>query len=136
MSIFLDTNILIYAALGDGPVSTKQYIADGLLDRNDCHLSAQTLQEFVSQATRASRSDRISFERARAYVAVWCRFPVQQTTLELIDVGFSLIDRYKLSFWDGMIVAAARLQNCEILYSEDMQDGAVIDGMAIRNPFI
>jgi predicted nucleic acid-binding protein len=50
-------------------------------------------------------------------------------------LGLALAERCKLSVHDGMIVAAAQLAGCTILYSEDMHDGLVIDRLTIRNPY-
>ena len=52
-----------------------------------------------------------------------------------MDAGIEILERCKTSFWDAMIIAAARAQGCDVLYSEDLQDGRIIDGMRIVNPF-
>lgn len=135
MSVFIDTNVLLYAALPDPQSTEKRYKARAILTRDDCTLSMQVLQEFTSQAIRSTRAYAISLNEAEQAVAVWRRFPVAITTLQLYDLGIVLMRRYKLSFWDSMIVAAAKIQSCDTLLSEDMQDGAVIDGVTIRNPF-
>ena len=49
--------------------------------------------------------------------------------------GLALAERYQLNVYDGMIVAAAQLAGCTVLYSEDMHDGLVIDRLTIRNPY-
>ena len=56
-------------------------------------------------------------------------------TLETHERGSNLRERYQLSVYDGMIVAAALLAGCTTLYSEDMHDGLVIDRLTIRNPY-
>ncbi len=56
-------------------------------------------------------------------------------TVDTHDRGLALAERYQLSLYDGMIVAAAQLAGCTTLYSEDMHDGLVIDGLTIRNPY-
>lgn len=66
----------------------------------------------------------------------WRRFPVQETNLAQLDRGFEIQRRQKLSFWDSMIVAAARAQGCgDMLSSEDMEDGRIVEGMRVANPF-
>jgi predicted nucleic acid-binding protein len=57
-------------------------------------------------------------------------------TLETHERGLELAERYRLQLYDGMIVAAAQLAGCTVLYSEDMHDGLVIDGLSIRNPYV
>jgi predicted nucleic acid-binding protein len=60
---------------------------------------------------------------------------VVPTTEETHVRGIALAPRYSLSVYDGMIVAAAQLAGCTVLYSEDMHDGLVIDRLTIRNPY-
>jgi predicted nucleic acid-binding protein len=60
---------------------------------------------------------------------------VEPVTLETHLRGLDLADRYGFSVYDSMIVAAALLAGCEILYSEDWQDGERIDGLLVNNPF-
>jgi predicted nucleic acid-binding protein len=55
--------------------------------------------------------------------------------LETHDLALELLERFHLSFYDAVIVAAARLASCRVLYSKDMQDGQSIEGMTIKNPF-
>lgn len=136
--IFLDTNVLLYSALppaSDEDLS-KRAIAHQLLDRDDCRLSMQVLQEFVNQATRTTRINRLPNERAIALALTWRRFPIQDTTPDVFDLGLVLWQREKLSYWDAMIVAAARASGCTTLYTEDMQDGRIIDRLHIVNPFL
>jgi predicted nucleic acid-binding protein len=56
-------------------------------------------------------------------------------TIEMHDRGLALAEQYRLNVYDGMIIAAAQLAGCTVLYSEDMHDGLVIDRLTIRNPF-
>ena len=55
--------------------------------------------------------------------------------MPLFEDAMTLLQRYQLSFWDSTIVAAARAQGCDILYTEDMQDGRIIDRLRIVSPF-
>jgi hypothetical protein len=55
--------------------------------------------------------------------------------LELLHRGRDIEQRYRLSWWDSLIVAAAQLQNCRLLLTEDLQDRAVYGGVTVRNPF-
>ena len=98
-------------------------------------LSVQVLQEFYVQATRATRPQPLPDAQARSLIEAWRRFPVQETTLALLDLGLELQARHRFSHWDSMIVAAARAQGCDWLWSEDMDDGRIVDGMRIANPF-
>ena len=95
----------------------------------------QVLNEFVVQAIHAKRPNRLPLDLAKRYCLSWRRFPVQETTFALFESGLAIMRDGGFSFWDAMIVAAARAQGCELLYSEDMQDGRIIGGMRIVNPF-
>lgn len=135
MTAFLDTNVLIYAVSNAPENARKRQRAGELIDGGDLALSLQVLQEFYYQATRPTRPDRITHDEALGLIEAWRRFPVQETTLALLDSGFELQARHRLSFWDSMIVAAARAQGCDVLWTEDMDDGRIVEGMRIANPF-
>jgi predicted nucleic acid-binding protein len=127
--------VLIYSISVAPENAAKRARAQLLIDDGDFALSVQVLQEFYTQATRVTRPDRISHGDALALVDAWCRFPVQETTLALLHHGFEMQARHRFSHWDSMIVAAARAQGCEVLWTEDMDDGRIVDGMRIANPF-
>ena len=56
--------------------------------------------------------------------------------MDIIKKGIDIKFRYQLSFWDSLIVSAAKSAKCNIILSEDLQDGQVIEGVKIQNPFI
>ena len=135
MTAFLDTNVLLYS-ISDAPEEQgKAARARALIAAGDIALSLQVLQEFYWQATKPHRSWAVLPEVAQELIDNWRRFPVQETTLALLDLGFALQARHRFSFWDSMIVAAGRAQGCDVLWSEDMDDGRIVDGMRIANPF-
>ena len=127
--------MLIYSISVAPENASKRARAQVLIDDGDIALSVQVLQEFYTQATRPTRSDRIGHDDALGLIKAWRRFPVQETTLALLDHGFEIQARHRFSHWDSMIVAAARAQGCEVLWTEDMDDGRIVDGMRIANPF-
>jgi predicted nucleic acid-binding protein len=135
LTAFLDTNVLLYAVSRVPADAEKRERAWTLIDGGGLALSMQVLQEFYYQATRPTRIDTLTDEEAMAFVGKWRRFPVQETTLALLDLGFELQRRHRFSFWDSMIVAAARAQGCEMLWTEDMDDRRIVDGTRIANPF-
>jgi predicted nucleic acid-binding protein len=135
VTIFLDTNILLYSiSRAEGEVA-KRNRAIQLLDRADCVLSVQVLQEFYVQATRASRSDPLSHEMAASLTRAWCRFPVQENSLAVFQAALELRTSTRFAFWDCAIIAAAHAAGCRELYSENMSHGRQIDGLRIVNPF-
>ena len=136
MTVFVDTNVLLYAVLeSPGDDLGKRDRARALLELEDCALSLQVLQEFAYQSTHPRHPNRLSWEDALEHLAVFAQFPVQETTLGLLEHGLELVQRDKFSFWDAMIVAAAIAQGCDLLYSEDMQHGRIVEGVRIVDPF-
>jgi predicted nucleic acid-binding protein len=132
---FLDTNVLLYSISGVPQEVAKRRKAVALLERDDCALSVQVLQEFYVQATRASRTDRVSHDIAVGLIETWMRFPIQETTLKLLANAFQIKASHQLSYWDSAIVAAAAALGCREIYSEDMGHARKIEGMTIVNPF-
>ena len=135
MTAFVDTNVLLYAVSRRPEEQEKRARAWSLIDAGGIASSLQVLQEFYWQATRATRPGRMSGPEAAEFVARWRRFPVQETTLALLDLGLKIETRHRFNFWDCMILAAAKAQGCDVLWTEDMQDGRIVDGMRIANPF-
>jgi predicted nucleic acid-binding protein len=132
---FLDTNILLYSISGKPGEEAKRDIAIGLIDQGDCALSVQVVQEFFVQATRQSRPDRIAPDQAMALIDTWRRFPIQSIDMALVEGAWEIYRAHRFSWWDSMIVAAARAAGCTVLSTEDLDHGRVIDSLRIDNPF-
>jgi predicted nucleic acid-binding protein len=133
---FVDTNVLLYAH--DASETEKQPIARALLeelwaDRSGV-LSTQVLQEFYVVATRKF-DPAMRRSEAREIVALYATWSVVQIDVGLILDATALEERAQLSFWDALIVEAARRAGAMRLVSEDLQDGRLIVGIAIENPF-
>ena len=127
---FFDTNILLYLLSGDEAKADRaeEVIAGGGI------ISVQVLSEFASVATRKLGMSWAEIREILSQVRAVC--PVEPITVETHDRGLLLAERYGFPIYDAMIVASALLAKCATLYSEDMQDGQVIDGqLTIRNPF-
>lgn len=133
---FADTNILVYAF--DSSEPEKQEIAQQMLERygnaGELMLSTQVLQEFFVTVTH-KLTKPLSAETAQSLVRSFSLYPVVQVMPDLIQ---SAIERYRqesFSFWDSLVVEAALAGDCQILLSEDMQDGREIGQLRIENPF-
>lgn len=135
MTAFLDTNVLLYAVSRRPEEQEKRARAWALIDGGGLALSLQVLQEFYAQATRSSRPNPMSREDAGAFLARWRRFPVQETTVALLELGLAIEARHRFSFRDSMILAAAKAQGCDVVWTEDMQDGRIVERMRVANPF-
>ncbi len=127
---FFDTNILMYVAADDpqrASTSRKLLAAGGIM-------SVQVLNEFTSVARRKLS---FSWDEVREFLGTVCsNNEVVPITLETHEKGRALAERYQVNIYDGLIIAAAQLAGCRILYSEDMHDGFAIDSLTIRNPFV
>lgn len=129
-SAFLDTNILLYLLSGD---ETKSVQAENTIAAGGV-INVQVLNEFANVARR--KLD-LSFDEIREFLShIGMICPVIPVTVKVHDQGLRIAEHYGLSIYDALIVAAALSAGCTTLYSEDMQDGQMIDGqLLIRNPF-
>ena len=133
---FVDTNILLYRVSTDLLEISKQKEAAAVLSSRDLCLSVQVLQEFYVQSTRPSRPDPLSHADASALIRSWKRYPVLGLDVGLVERALSAKERWQLSYWDAAIVEAARASQCEVLLSEDLNDGQDYDGVRVVNPFV
>jgi predicted nucleic acid-binding protein len=133
---FVDTNVLAYAH--DRSESRKQPVAQARLEElwreRTGVLSTQVLQELYVVATRklATPMPRTT---ARRIVALYAEWPVVQVDVPLILAASDLEERHTLSFWDALVVEAARRAGATRLLTEDLQAGRRIAGVRVENPF-
>ena len=132
---FVDTNVLLYAVSTVPTEQEKARIALEILEQHDLAVSVQVLQEFYVQATRPSKADRITHEQAAALVEAYLRFPVQETTVGLMQAALEARERFRLSYWDAAVIEAARALSCDTVLSEDLSHGQSYDGVKVENPF-
>jgi predicted nucleic acid-binding protein len=132
---FVDTNVLLYSVSTAAAEQEKARIALKILDERDLALSVQVLQEFYAQATRESKTDRITHEQAAALVEAYLRFTVQETTVALMQVALETKQRFRISYWDAAVIEAARTLACDTVLSEDLSHGQDYDGVRVENPF-
>ena len=132
---FVDTNVLLYAVSTDPDETAKAAKARALLESTDLALSVQVLQEFYVQATRPTRQHRLSHEQASLLVESWLRFPVQDTTVPIMQAAAATAQASGISYWDAAVVEAARSLGCATLLTEDLADGRDYAGVHVENPF-
>jgi predicted nucleic acid-binding protein len=132
---FADTNVLLYAISRDPAEREKAVRANEILSRKDVGLSVQVLQELYVQATRESRVDRLSHEQASRIVDSLRLFPTQETTVAVFLAAIETRQQFGISYWDAAILEAARALGCEIVLSEDLNDGQDYAGVRVVNPF-
>lgn len=126
---FIDSNVLVYLlSAGAKADRAEETIRQGGV------ISVQVLNEV---ANIGRRKLKIAWpELAEFLQLIRALLPVEPLTAQTHELGLAMSARYGLSVYDGQIVASALLAGCSTLWSEDMQDGLVLDGRAtIRNPF-
>ena len=129
---FFDTNVLVYA-IGQTDVRTET--AEALLAGGGV-ISVQVLNELANVARRKLAMSWEEIDEAVAAIRVLCASPVP-LTMDTHDAGRRIAAKYGYSMFDGLIAASALEAGCDTLYSEDLQDGQVIeDRVTVRNPFV
>lgn len=131
---FIDTNVLLYAAGYEQAEQPKRERALALLTRGDCAMSGQVIAEFYFNAVRPAKLN-LPHEVALEWIDDFRRFTVVPVTVDLVARGAATADRYRISYWDGAIIAAAQEIRAETLYSEDLSNGQRYGSVRVVNPF-
>ena len=135
---FIDSNIFVY--LFDSTSPNKRYrderlITDALQMGNTC-ISYQVVQETLNVITTKLRvnatAEQASTFLIDALIPLWKINPTRELYLRSLNIK----SRYRYSFYDSLIIAAALEADCKTLYSEDMQHGQHIEQLIIENPFL
>jgi predicted nucleic acid-binding protein len=134
LSIFVDSNVLLYAASGRAADVSKAACARQLLREEDVVISFQVLQEFYANAVNP-RKLALTAPQATAYCSAWLGFTVAPIGASTFVRALELVKRYRISNWDAAILAAAIESGCGIVYSEDLSDGQDYGGVRVVNPF-
>jgi predicted nucleic acid-binding protein len=128
---FFDTNVLIYAVAKNDPKALK---AEAMLERGGI-VSIQSLNEFVSVARRKLRMSWKEVKEFLDVIGVLCPKPVP-VSLDTHKGAVAIAEKYGYGIYDALVVSAALEAGCKTLYSEDLQDGQIINRqLTIRNPF-
>jgi predicted nucleic acid-binding protein len=135
--VFIDTNVLIYAV--DDRDEAKRDRARRWLAycwQNRCgRLSTQVLNEFYGNVRKQLGSPEaisLAKDEIRRYEQ-WQPLPIEQS---LVESAWGIETRYGFSYWDSLVVAAAKKQGCAMLLTEDMQHSQELDGLRVVNPFL
>lgn len=135
-SVFVDTNVIVYGRDTSDPDKHARARAwmDHLWTSGRGRLSWQVLSEYYVTVTRKV-SHPLEPSEARADVtdlATWSPVVVDH---EVVEAAWAIQDRYRLSWWDALVVAAARLAGCSAILTEDLQAGQDLDGVVVVDPF-
>jgi predicted nucleic acid-binding protein len=132
--VFVDTNVLIYAH--DLADPKKQRMAQvwrtELWKSGRGRISFQVLQEFYVKVMQKRPAARAEVRAEVRDLLAWRPVPVHAG---LLESAWKIQDRFQLSFWDSLIVAAAKAASCRWLLTEDLQAGQDLDGIIVLDPF-
>ena len=130
--IALDSNILIYSHSLD--CESKRLVAREFFNENPV-VSSQVISEYLNVMKRSFKMQK---QELLVLCSLWLeRCSVQPVVFSTINLAQTLVAKYDFQVFDGIIVAAALEADCGVLYSEDMQDGLVVeDTLKIVNPFL
>lgn len=127
---FIDTNVLVYLASADPDKATR---AEEIVARGGT-VSVQVLNELANVARRKMH---LSWDETNELLVTLRRLvTVVPVTVETHERGLLVAERFGLSIYDGMIVAAAGLASADVLWTEDLQHGALFEGVRVSNPFL
>ncbi len=132
--IFVDTNVLVYAHdtdAGEKHLTAKQLLTNAWQSKPLPWLSVQVLQELLVTLRRKG----VAPIDARQTVEDYTHWRVVENDLSLLRSGMAEMERWQLSFWDGLILAAARSVGTETVWSEDLSDEQDYGGIRVVNPF-
>lgn len=132
--IFLDTNILVYTVDRNDKkkLSKARKLLENAIANDKPVISTQVLQEFYSATTTKLKLDKII---AKNIIHNFRNMEIVQVDLGIIEQGIDISLLFQISFWDSLIIAAAEHANCEMIYTEDLNDTQTIRGIKIVNPF-
>jgi predicted nucleic acid-binding protein len=115
-TIFIDTNVLLYAASNALADQAKRAVARELLTEDGIGFSAQVLQEFYAAAVTKERL-HMTQDEALAVLNSLAAFPVWPVSRELVLAAIGAKQRFQISYWDAAILVAAKELGCRILYT-------------------
>lgn len=130
---FVDTNVWLYAFI-ENRDSARSARASGLIQQGNIRLSTQVVNEVCVNLLKKAK---FSEDTLRQLIdAFYTKYDVADLQRSTFLAASELRHRYSLSYWDSMIVASALETGAEVLYSEDMQDGLLVNSwLRIVNPF-
>lgn len=132
---FLDTNILVYAVSGDPDEVAKKARALELIETTDFGISAQVLQEFYVTVVRKIAVPLPPVD-ALGWVEQFAMFPCHPSGPDTVQLGAEISETYRISYWDGAILAAAQALGARTLFTEDLNHGQDYAGVRVVDPFL
>ncbi len=134
--VFLDTNVLIYAATGREESAAKYRRAEEIVARDEIGISTQVIGEFVHNVQNKRKMSRpLTAAETAKWVERLFEFPLIDIDRAIVESALTLQRRYQIDYWDSQIVAAAERFGAEVLYSEDLNHGQTYGSVRCENPF-
>ena len=135
MSVFFDTNVLVYCT--DTTAPKKQAIARALVSTasasGDAMVSTQVMIELFNVLTR---KQQMPAANAQTLIAAYTGWSVVPSDLTLVTAAIEKSTQHQLSIWDAMVIEAAQRGGAQTLYTEDLTHGQRFDAITVVNPFI
>ena len=134
--VFADANVLLYAQDPRDPAKQARATAwhDRLWREAIGRTSMQVISEYYVNLKRIARA-RLSADEVWTQASEYFAWNPRAVDEEVLREARLIEQRYKISWWDSLVVAAAQLQDCELLLTEDLQDGMVFGSVTVRSPF-
>jgi predicted nucleic acid-binding protein len=135
--VFVDTNVLVYArdaSATDKHARAREWMRY-LWQAQRGRISFQVLHEYYSVTTR-KLTPALTHTEARTEVRTLLSWQPQPMNGDLLESAWDVQDRFRLSFWDSLVVAAAQTAGCRYLLTEDLQHGQELDGLTVLSPFL
>jgi predicted nucleic acid-binding protein len=135
-AVFVDSNVLIYSQDATDPQKQTQALKwlEFLWRTRSGRISFQVLRELYVSVTRKVPI-ALPAARAQTLVRLFLVWNPRPEDAEFFEVAWDIEGRFKLSWWDSMIVAAAQLSESRFLLTEDFQEGIELDNVTVINPF-
>lgn len=137
MTAFVDSNVVVYA---NDPASDTKHVRAGvrlaqLWRDGSGALSMQVLQESYVNLTRKV-PNVLTPRDAREVVSAYATWSLHRPDLDAVLEASEVAERNRISFWDALIVVSARAMGAQVLLTEDLSHGQVIEGVRVVNPFL
>jgi predicted nucleic acid-binding protein len=132
--VFVDSNVFIYAVDRANPRKNEaaRLWRSELWKSRLGRVSFQVLEEFYANVHRKWPGAREQVQAEIRNLMAWRPVVIDE---RIVEDGWTIQERYKISFWDSLIVAAAKAASCRYLLTEDLQASQDLDGVVIVNPF-
>ena len=132
---FIDTNIWLYAFIQTGEVAKTAYARGLIQSEKKIVVSSQVVNEVCVNMTKKTGSTENDIRQIIS--SFFSKYSVVDQDIELLIQASRLREKHSFSYWDSLIVSAAQAAKADVLYTEDMQHGMVVNGvLRVTNPFI